>query len=116
MAIRLALSRYFARRGWSVCEAENGQAALARIRQSARDYYSVIVSDVQMPGLSGIELHRILADERPDLIPRFILCTGNSSAEGLPEFVARTNCTVIAKPFELSVLDKLFDRIEQAGD
>lgn len=114
--IRNALSRYFTRRRWKVDEVENGQRALDLLRNSASNYFSLIISDVKMPGVSGIELHGILSDERPDLLPRFIFSTGDISADEVSEALARTNCTVIAKPFELSVLDKLLEGIEQAGD
>lgn len=114
-AIRFALSRYFARRKWVVDEVVDGGAALDRLRRADRSYYDLIISDVKMPGVSGIELHSILTDEMPDLLPKFIFSTGDSSAEDVSEFVSRTNCIVISKPFELTLLDTILKRIEQAG-
>ena len=114
-AIRFALSRYFSRRKWLVDEVVNGAEALQRLRQSEPDYYDLIISDVKMPVVSGIELHAILSDELPHLLKNFIFSTGDASAEDVSEFISRTNCTVIPKPFELSLLDTILDGIEQAG-
>lgn len=114
-AIRFALSRYFARRHWLAEEVVNGQDALDKLRSAPADHYDLVISDVKMPVVSGIELHAILSDEMPALLPKFIFSTGDSSAEDVSEFVSRTNCTVIPKPFELSLLDKILTGIEQAG-
>lgn len=113
--VRFALSRFFTRRRWVVEEVVNGQDALDRLRSKAADYYSLIISDVKMPVVSGIELHAILSNEMPALLPKFIFSTGDSSAEDVSEFVSRTNCIVIPKPFELALLDKILNGIEQAG-
>lgn len=67
-----------------------------------------------MPGLSGIDLHSTVARERPDLIPRFVFSTGDSSGDDAAEFLAKANARVIPKPFELSQLDQLLDEIETA--
>ncbi len=114
-AIRFALSRYFTRRGWQVEALVNGQEALTMLRAAPADFYDLIISDVKMPALSGIELHAIISDEMPALLPKFIFSTGDSSAEDVSEFISRTNCTVIPKPFELTQLDKILNGIEQAG-
>ncbi len=57
----------------------------------------------------------MLSDEMPSLLPKFLFTTGDSSSEDVSEFIARTNCTVIPKPFELSLLDTILNGIEQAG-
>lgn len=93
----------------------NGGDALDKLRSADPDYFDLIISDVKMPGISGIELHAILKDEMPHLLPRFVFSTGDSSSEDVSEFIARTNCTVIPKPFELALLDTILAGIEQAG-
>ena len=93
----------------------NGREALDKLRAADPKYYDLIISDVKMPVVSGIELHAILTDELPHLLPKFIFSTGDSSSEDVSEFIARTNCTVISKPFELTLLDTILDGIEQAG-
>ena len=114
-AIRFALGRYFTRRKWTIEEVVNGGEAITRLRAADHDFYDLIISDVKMPVLSGIELHDVISDEMPHLLPKFIFSTGDSSGEDVSAFVSRTNCIVISKPFELSLLDKIMNRIEQAG-
>lgn len=93
----------------------NGSDALDKLRAADASYFDLIISDVKMPVVSGIELYAILSDEMPHLLPRFILSTGDGGAEDVSEFVSRTNCIVIPKPFELSRLDTILRGIEQAG-
>jgi two-component system, response regulator YesN len=114
-AIRFALSRYFTRRHWLVEEMVNGKEALEKLRLLPLDHYDLIISDVKMPVVSGIELHSVLSDEMPELLSKFVFSTGDASSEDVSEFISRTNCTVIPKPFELSLLDTILNRIEQAG-
>lgn len=114
-AIRFALSRYFTRRKWLVEEVVNGAEALAVLRAAQPDFYDLIISDVKMPVLSGLELHAGIANEMPHLLPKLIFSTGDSSGQDVSEFVSRTNCTVIPKPFELTLLDTILNGIEQAG-
>lgn len=106
--IRFALRRFFQKQGWQVDEAEDGQAALALIVQSA---YDVIISDLRMPGLSGIELHARIERERPELLARLILSTGDSVSPDAAAFLKRSSCPVLSKPFELAELRALVARL-----
>ena len=68
--IRQALRRFFVRIGWEVDEAENGTEALRQLlgddatALKPREY-TVIISDLRMPGVSGMELHARIAEARP---------------------------------------------------
>jgi CheY-like chemotaxis protein len=104
--IRAALGRYFTRRGWTVEEAADGRTGLALVEQHV-DRIGVVISDLRMPGFSGIELHDRLASERPDLLRRFIFSTGDVASSEAASFVQRTACPVLQKPFELRALDDI---------
>ena len=113
--IRAALRRYFVRRGWAVEEAADGKAGLALIDKLG-DRIGVVVSDLRMPGVSGIDLHDRLAVARPDLLRRFIFSTGDVASVEAASFVQRTRCPVLQKPFELRMLDDIIARVVEGAD
>lgn len=72
------LRRQMTRLGYEVVTASNGLSALDAI---ARYHPDVVLSDVNMPGLDGIELcRRIKANQRTRLIP-VLLITGLTASE-----------------------------------
>ena len=112
--IRSALRRYFLRRGWQVEEAEDGAKALALLDAHA-DRYALVVSDLRIPGFTGIELHDRLAATHPGLLDRVVFSTGDVASHESASFVQRTNCPVLQKPFELRMLDALIARLSEGG-
>lgn len=120
LTIRLALRRLFTRMGWKVDEATNGESGYALIlldeQQHSMPRYAAIVSDLRMPGLSGIDLHDRIRDQMPHVLPRMIFSTGDIVSQESAEFVTSTSCVVIQKPFELATLREAVLRIaETAG-
>lgn len=114
-AIRTALRRFFTRLGWTVDDAADGAAALDKLVGAAASEYDAIISDLRMPGLSGIEFHDRLAAARPDLLSRIVFSTGDLSSREAADFVARTRCHVMEKPFELSRLRETVARVAASG-
>lgn len=117
--IRQALRRFFVRMGWDVDEAEDGTEALRHLlgeggNAPAREY-QVIISDLRMPGVSGIELHARLAAARPELLDRLILSTGDSVSSEASDFLRHSSCPVLNKPFELAELRALLARVHAPG-
>jgi PAS domain S-box-containing protein len=108
--IRAALRRYFQRRSWVVVEAANGDLGLDILRR-AELVPDVIVSDLRMPGAGGIELHAYLEAERPELLPRLIISTGDVASPDAARFLERARCTVLEKPFDLGKLGQTVDDI-----
>jgi PAS domain S-box-containing protein len=108
--IRQALSRFYSRRGWDVTQAEDGARAYDRLIRGAEPY-DLVISDMRMPGFSGIELHSALTKSRPELLDRLLFCTGEIESVAVSAFVAETNCRVLLKPFDLRTLATLSDEI-----
>lgn len=108
--IRRALVRFYTRRGWAATEAENGARALHRLIDESQDF-DLIISDVKMPEVSGIELHAALKTLRPEVLDRLVFCTGEMQSAPVAEFFARTGCRVLLKPFDLKTLAALSDEI-----
>ncbi len=111
-AILLALRRYLSRQGWEVDQAEDGETALRLMEGSTPGHYGLVISDIRMPHKSGIEVHDWMAEHRPDLFERLIIATGDVASPSVRAFVARTPRPVIEKPFELSALAEMVEKVK----
>lgn len=117
--MRDVLRRWLQRRGWEVDEASNGSLAIERLRPQcdAADTpaYDLIICDLRMPSLSGPELYAWAMINRPDVIGRLVFASGDVCDAGAADFLGRTGCPVLEKPFELRTLDDLVSRIAVSG-
>jgi DNA-binding NtrC family response regulator len=114
VTIRIALRRFFSRMGWDVEEAANGASALDMLDhdgEPATRRFSLVVSDLRMPGLNGMEMYDRLKSRRPEVLDRLIFSTGDLVSEEAAEFVRTTDCVVLQKPFELAALRELVERL-----
>ena len=103
--VRVMLARLLRTQGYNVLQAANAAEARKLIEGEAPD---LIISDIVMPGESGIEFRRYVSERWPDL--PVILISGYS-AEGPAEFAARTANTVfVQKPFAADQLLTLVER------
>jgi DNA-binding response OmpR family regulator len=73
-ANRYSVSKTLQRVGYVVSEAASGEEALETLKAQMFD---VVLTDIRMPGLDGVELLRRIKDEAPDAI--VILMTGYAS-------------------------------------
>ena len=62
--IRLVLAKYLRTRGFEVATAESGDSALETLAGSRFD---IMLCDVRMPGLSGVEIVPLALEADPDL-------------------------------------------------
>jgi two-component system NtrC family sensor kinase len=113
-SIRLALRRFFVKRDWLVDEAGDGEAALHALLAANAPEYTLIVSDLKMPGVSGIALHDRLLSERPAIVNRMIFSTGDVASPEAGAFIDRTRAPVLQKPFELATLSETIARYTAA--
>jgi DNA-binding NtrC family response regulator len=109
--VRMALTRYFERGGWEVRQAEDGSEALELLADPAASAYQVVITDLRMPGRTGIEVHDWLAEHRPELFERLIIATGDVASPSIREFIGRSTRPVLEKPFELGALAALVQRV-----
>jgi len=64
----------------------------------AGDRYDVILCDVMMPVVTGLELHRRLAERDPDLASRVVFLTGGSANPSLRAALAALPNRRLEKP------------------
>ena len=94
-SVRRFAVRVLEREGYAVVEARDGVEALELLKQV--DFsIEVVVSDIVMPRLNGVELMQALAVSRPDL--PVILMSGYANA-ALAELGIAAPCAIIPKPF-----------------
>lgn len=117
--IRMALRRFFTRLGWQVDEAANGESGYSMILLDARQNdvprYAIVLSDLRMPGLNGMELYHRLKVSHPEVIARLIFSTGDIVSEESAAFVRTTDCVVLQKPFELMTLKTTVQQLLKAA-
>jgi two-component system NtrC family sensor kinase len=87
--------------GCRVDLANDGGQALAL---AEREDYALIVSDVKMPRVGGIEFYRRLQATRPGLARRIVFVTGQPGDRPLQAELGSVPVPVVAKPFRLEQL------------
>ncbi|GJD81894.1 hypothetical protein GCM10007886_47560 [Methylobacterium gregans] len=92
--VRHVTASFVRRFGYRETEAESGAAAVAILEREAFD---LVVADLAMPGMSGVDLANLVRSRWPDL-PVLIL-TGHADAIEIPE-----DLPVLAKPFQSAEL------------
>ena len=103
-----AVSRRLAKRGIPPVLAGSGEQGLALLAETSMD---VVVLDVKMPGMGGLEALRRIKASWPDM--EVILLTGNVSAADGVEGIKQGAFDYITKPIEI---DHLAGKIQQAWD
>jgi len=96
---RQLLTLVFETEGHSVRTAMNGRLALDLVQQAAPD---IIISDVRMPDMDGIELLRAVRETAPDL--SLVLMTAFASVETAREAFKLGADDFIQKPFDVEEL------------
>ena len=92
--IREALSRHFRFLGYAVKTAGNGDDALAILAEEKAD---VLISDIRMPGMSGVDLLKAAKREYPML--HVIMITGYVTQESVLACMRHGADTCIFKPW-----------------
>ena len=85
--------------GHEVDRATNGREALERVQSRA---YSLIVSDVRMPDLSGPAFYRELTRVNPALARRVVFVTGDVVSPETRSFLDETGLAYLEKPFPVT--------------
>ncbi|MBX5480472.1 MAG: sigma-54-dependent Fis family transcriptional regulator [Myxococcaceae bacterium] len=90
-----AVGEILRRDGYEVTALQDPTEALAIVKDTTID---VVVSDIKMPHLSGLELLRAFKDAQPDV--EVIIMTGHATVETAVEAVKAGAYDYLTKPFE----------------
>ena len=102
------LEQLLTARGCAVRMACDGLDALAQFQKRPAD---VVITDIKMPKLSGIELLREL--KQLDSLANIVVITAYPSIEGAVDAMKQGACDFITKPFDLAQIQALIYRCQQ---
>jgi len=103
-ALRLLYCEALALKGYNVECAASGEEALKMLKRSQ---WSLVISDVCMPGMGGRALYDAIRGDYPYLRDRFLFITGKPMQR---EELSRLKVKCLAKPFTLSELMAAVDK------
>jgi signal transduction histidine kinase len=73
--------------------------------------YDAIVSDLMMPGMTGMDFYEAVNKLAPDLVQRMIFTTGGVFSDSARTFLSRISNPRLEKPFDLAQLLELVNRL-----
>jgi PAS domain S-box-containing protein len=86
----------------------NGDDALERLKS---EDYDVILLDIKLPGMSGIELYEYMQNNLESSAKKVVFITGDVMGQETMDFLSRTTAPYIPKPFDTEQLKNDIDRI-----
>ncbi|MEE4353557.1 MAG: PAS domain-containing protein [Desulfatiglans sp.] len=92
----LSVSNYLRDIGSQVDTALSAKEALEKVSDCS---YDLLLVDLKMPEMDGLDLYKRLAEEHKELARRFILMTGFQS-KSVENYRSETGNLVLAKPFD----------------
>lgn len=100
--VRELVARHLEKKGYEVAQASDAEQVLLRMSRD-REPFDVVLSDIHLPGLSGVELLRLLLTHSP--LRPVIMITGDSD-EGLARRALNYGAAgYLLKPFQLFELE-----------
>jgi two-component system response regulator AtoC len=106
--IRISVSDRLKQYGWLVDEAEDGLQAAAK---ADKQKYNLVISDIRMPGLSGIALLERIRGQSPDT--EVFIMTAYGSIDDARACLRQGAADYILKPFDM---DDLIIRVNRLLD
>ena len=94
--------------GHQVETVNNPVYGLKKIKENR---YRLILLDVKMPGMSGIELYNSIREIAPSLTGRVVFITGDMMSADTRKFLTESGVPYITKPFDTKKLKKELNRI-----
>ncbi|MBY0479669.1 MAG: sigma-54 dependent transcriptional regulator [Chitinophagaceae bacterium] len=98
-AIRKTLSEILSYEGYQIDDAENGEEGLKKIKEKN---YDVVLCDIKMPKVDGLEFLEKARESHPDL--PIIMISGHGTIETAVEAVKKGAFDYVAKPPDLNRL------------
>jgi CheY-like chemotaxis protein len=91
-------------------------AAAALRRLTAGERYDVVLCDLMMPSMDGLDFHRHLSAVLPDEARRIVFITGGVVTERVESFVRHSHNLLLEKPIDLDGLRAMIERRVRTDD
>ena len=105
-----ALARRLGKRGFRIATATSGAKALEILDEGGATRTDVVVLDVKMPGMDGLETLAAIKERHP--LIEVIMLTGHATVESAIEGMKRGAFDYLMKPCDM---DTLIAKLNQAG-
>lgn len=99
-AVRDAVAEVLSRRGWTVEAFDTAEAGIASLNSG---HYDIVLADINMPGLSGMDFLHMAKEAAPD-VP-IVMITGYPSIDLAVEAMKVGAVDFLAKPFKTEELE-----------
>lgn len=100
--VRHLVSRWLEKAGFSVTEARDGAEAVEKVKVDPPD---IVLADIRMPKIDGIELARIIKSEHPQI--KIILMTAYSSPQTIAQARREGVDDYLEKPFTKDQVERI---------
>ncbi len=78
--------------------------------------YDLVLCDIAMPRMSGIEFFREIEERLPGMADRILFMTGEILSPGTQKFLQERHVSIIVKPFDLPALYQgVHDALERSS-
>lgn len=101
-------SKVLAKKGYAVSTASNGLEALKKLRV---DQYSIVITDLKMPVMDGMELLKRVKKDYPDI--EVLVLTGFGTIESAVEAMKKGAFGYFTKPYNI---DEVLIELKKIGD
>jgi CheY-like chemotaxis protein len=102
----------FLRSEYEVLVADGPRDVLRRL--AAGERFDVLVCDVMMPDMSGVELGMLIERDWPELASRIVFVSGGVLSKEMSDFIHEPHRTFLDKPFDARALGATIHRIVAA--
>jgi len=98
------MTKYLRHLGYKVDNAANGKSYLKKVNSNQ---YDLIISDWIIPGIRGDKIIQIFESEKPELLKRIIICTGDILEKETLNRMESRGIHILYKPFEMVELGNM---------
>ncbi len=87
----------------------SGEAGLARLLTD--NDISLVLCDLSLPDLNGIDIYHRVEQARPEILKRFVVMTGGAVSTAARDFLDAYQGPLLNKPFTLTQVESLVHRL-----